>query len=76
MKIFDPIVCGNAADTANGCQMMSYSHVEKDLNRNEHSIKSSIKHFITAAFFYQNNFSQNKLDIICMGIATSNCSRY
>ena len=29
MKIFDPIVCGNAADTANDCQMMSYLHVEK-----------------------------------------------
>ena len=36
MQIFDPITCGNAADTANSCQMMSYSHVEKDLNRNEH----------------------------------------
>ena len=29
------IARGNAVDTANGCQMMSYSNVEKDLNRNE-----------------------------------------
>ena len=36
MQIFDPITLGNAADTANGCQMMSYSRVEKNLNRNEH----------------------------------------
>ena len=33
MYIFDPIARGNV-DTASGCQMMSYSHV--DLNRNEH----------------------------------------
>ena len=37
MQIFDPIVCGNAADTANDCQMMSFSHIEKDLNRNKYS---------------------------------------
>ena len=37
MQIFDPIVCGNAADTANDCQMMSFSHVQKDLNRNKYS---------------------------------------
>ena len=36
MQILDPVARGNAADTTNGCQMMSYSHVEKDLNRNEH----------------------------------------
>ena len=36
MQIFDQIARGNATDTANGCQMMSYSHVEKDLNRNKH----------------------------------------
>ena len=36
MQIFDPNALGNAADTADTCQMMSYSHVEKDLNRNEH----------------------------------------
>ena len=36
MHISDQVARGNAADTANGCQMMSYSHVEKDLNRNEH----------------------------------------
>ena len=35
MQNFDPIAHGNTADTANGCQMISYSHVEKDLNRNE-----------------------------------------
>ena len=35
MQIFDPIPCGNAADITNGCQMMSYSHLEKDLNTNE-----------------------------------------
>ena len=37
MQIFDPIARINAADSTNGCQMMSYSHVEKDLNTNEHS---------------------------------------
>ena len=26
----------NAADTAKGCQMISYSDIEKDLNKNEH----------------------------------------
>ena len=36
VQIFNPIAYGKAADTTNGCQMMSYSHVEKDLNRNEH----------------------------------------
>ena len=35
MQIFEPIARSNAADTANSCQIMSYSHVEKDLNRNE-----------------------------------------
>ena len=34
MQIFDPIAGGNAADTANSYQMMSYSHVETDLNLN------------------------------------------
>ena len=29
MQIFDPTAHGNAADMINGCQMMSYSHVEK-----------------------------------------------
>ena len=36
MQMFDPIACGNTADTVNGCQMMSYSHIKKHLNRNEH----------------------------------------
>ena len=36
MQIFDPIERGSAADTTNGCQTLSYSHVEKDINRNEH----------------------------------------
>ena len=36
MQILDPIASGNFSDTANGCQMMSYSHAEKDINRNEH----------------------------------------
>ena len=36
MQILDPIACGNAANTANGCYMMSYSPSEKDLNRNKH----------------------------------------
>ena len=35
MQIFDPVTRGNAADTANGYQVMSYSHVEEHLNRNE-----------------------------------------
>ena len=36
MQIFNPVARGKAADTANGRQMMRYSHVEIDLNRNEH----------------------------------------
>ena len=36
MQIFGPVACGNTADTTNGCQMMSYSHLEKDFNKNEH----------------------------------------
>ena len=32
MQIFDPKTRGNAA----ACEMASYSHVEKDLNKNEH----------------------------------------
>ena len=36
MQIFDPIARDNAANTTNDCQMMSYSNVEKDINRNEH----------------------------------------
>ena len=36
MQIFEPIACGKAIDTASGCQMMNYSHSEKDLNKNEH----------------------------------------
>ena len=27
MQIFDPIACGNTADTINLCQMMSYFHI-------------------------------------------------
>ena len=45
MQMVDPIARGNAADTANGCQMMSNSYVEKDLNRNEHCM-------IAYSFFY------------------------
>ena len=36
MQIFDTVARSNAADTANCCQKMSNSHVEKDLNMNEH----------------------------------------
>ena len=61
MQIFDPVPRGNAA----GSQMMSYSHAEKDLNRNEHlNLKfEEKKSKLTAAYFFQNNFyfSQNKL---------------
>ena len=34
----DPVTCGcqNAADSASGCQIMSYSHVENDLNKSEY----------------------------------------
>ena len=34
IQIFDPISRDNAADTLNVCQIMIYSHVIKDLNRN------------------------------------------
>ena len=37
IQIFDPIVRGNAACRHHQwCQMMNYSHVEKDLNRKEY----------------------------------------
>ena len=36
MHIFDPIARGDTAETANGCQVMRYYHLKKDLNRNEH----------------------------------------
>ena len=36
MQIFDTIGRGNTADIADGCQMMSYSHVQEDLKRKEH----------------------------------------
>ena len=60
MQIFDPIARGNAADTSNGCQMISYSHVEKDLNRNEHL---NLNTTLTTTCISQYNFcfSQNKL---------------
>ena len=32
MQIFNPVARGKAADNANGCQMVSYSPVEKDNN--------------------------------------------
>ena len=35
MQILDPIARSNAAGTTSGCNIMSYPHVEKDLNRNE-----------------------------------------
>ena len=36
MQIFDLMAHGNDAATANGCQIMRYSFIEKDLNRNDH----------------------------------------
>ena len=36
MENFEFIACSNAVYTANFCQMMSYSHVEKDVNGNEY----------------------------------------
>ena len=54
MQIFDPVARGNAADTADGCQMMSYTNVEKDLNRSEQlNFKFSFKSLINCCF-YQN----------------------
>ena len=49
IQIFDPIVRGNT-DNASGRQMMSYSNVEKDLNRNKHLNLNLIN---TAACLYQ-----------------------
>ena len=43
MQIFHPKARGNPANTANGYQMMSYSHVKKDLNGNEHLKVQSCK---------------------------------
>ena len=42
MQIFDPIARGDPVYTADGCQMMSYFHVEEDLNRNGH-VKSILE---------------------------------
>ena len=36
MQIFNSTSRSKPVDIANGCQMMSYSHVEKDLNKKEH----------------------------------------
>ena len=50
MQIFYPNALGNVADTTDTCQMMSYSHVEKDLNRNEHlNLKLEYNISLTAA---------------------------
>ena len=35
MEIFDPIGRGNAVDTSSYSQLMSQSHVEKHLKRNQ-----------------------------------------
>ena len=36
MQIFRPAADDNGADNANGCQIVSYTHADKDLNRDEH----------------------------------------
>ena len=64
MYVFDAKARDNAAYTVNDCQMMSYSHVEKDLNRNEHlNLNLEQNTSLTAPCFSQNNFCfiQNKL---------------
>ena len=64
MQMFDLIARGNAADTASGCQMISYSHIEKDLHGNEHlNLNLEQNTSLTAACFSQNNFyfPQHKL---------------
>ena len=56
MKIFDPILCGNAAYTANDCQMMRYPHVEQNLKRKEHlNLNREYNTSLTNAYFSQNN---------------------
>ena len=63
-QIFDPLGRGNTADTVNGCQMMSYFYVEKDLNSNEHlNLGLEYNSSFNVACFSQNNFYffQNKL---------------
>ena len=42
MQIFDPIACGEAADTVIGRQMMSYPYVENHLNRNQHLFRNEL----------------------------------
>ena len=50
-EILNPIACGNTADIANGCHLMSYSHVEKDVNRNEHlNLNHEVKHLVNCCF--------------------------
>ena len=58
MQIFDPIARGNDADTANCCQVMIYSHVEKDLNRNENfELNLEQNTSLTAACFPKMTFT-------------------
>ena len=55
MQIFLPIADDNGADNANGSQIVSYTHVDKDLNRNEHfksKFKSGVKHLINSSFSF------------------------
>ena len=63
MQIFDPIARGDPVYTADGCQMMSYFHVEEDLNRNGH-VKSILeqKTSLTAASPKMEQFKFNLYD--------------
>ena len=36
IKVVDSVVRGNTDDNASGCQMMNYTYVKIDLNKNEH----------------------------------------
>ena len=50
MQIFYQIAGGNHTGTANGCHMMTYSHVEKDLSRKKHlNLNIEKKSSLTAA---------------------------
>ena len=65
MQILDPIDCGNAADITNACHIMSYSHVEKYPNKNEH----------LNICFYQNELRAYYI-LLAKVIFIGNCSRY
>ena len=52
MQIFDPTGQANVAGTVTCCAMISHSHVDKDLDKNEHlKLNLELNTTLTAACF-------------------------